>query len=325
MITKIETRMTMKTKATIFRFERHADRILTAVLGVTLILLMLLQPLKVFADSDFLWNVVTKECVPNQIKTHSPAPCDEVVLENDQQHGHVIFKDRNGPLQYLLLPTTKVTGIESSDLLKADEPNYFYRAWVARSFMIKKLGRPIDDQEISLAINSQRGRSQNQLHIHISCLRPDVRDLIQKEFQKKPSVSEVAAGETHNLKDKWQEFPGGLLGHKYFVRSISLEQLKTENVFSLLAELIKSQPAEKPALSPFADQQAAASLGDFGLALVSLSTPKNSGKLLLLANKANLLAMNRGHIEEIQDHTCPQLYQDQINAEKQEIKIDSKN
>ncbi|XLM23386.1 CDP-diacylglycerol diphosphatase, partial [Chromobacterium piscinae] len=30
-------------------------------------------------------------------------------------------------------------------------------------------GEPLPRQAVSLAINSQYGRSQNQLHIHISC------------------------------------------------------------------------------------------------------------------------------------------------------------
>lgn len=87
----------------------------------------------------------------------------------------MVLKDRNGPLQYLLMPTAKITGIESPQVLQPDTANFFALAWQARHFMADKLGKPIDDAAISLAINSEYGRTQNQLHIHISCLQPAVK------------------------------------------------------------------------------------------------------------------------------------------------------
>lgn len=38
-----------------------------------------------------------------------------------------------------------------------------------------KRGSDVPDSAISLTINSPTGRTQNHFHIHISCLRPDVR------------------------------------------------------------------------------------------------------------------------------------------------------
>jgi CDP-diacylglycerol pyrophosphatase len=37
----------------------------------------------------------------------------------------VLFKDRNGPLQYLLMPTYRINGTESPLLLDPLTPNFF--------------------------------------------------------------------------------------------------------------------------------------------------------------------------------------------------------
>lgn len=38
--------------------------------------------------------------------------------------GYVLFKDRNGPLQYLLMPTYRINGTESPLLLEPLTPNF---------------------------------------------------------------------------------------------------------------------------------------------------------------------------------------------------------
>lgn len=124
-----------------------------------------------FSNADALWKIVSQQCVPNMATEHNPQPCIEV----DTQDGFVVYKDIHGPLQYLLMPTAKVSGIESPQLLTTSSPNYFFDAWQARHYMAAKYGAPIDDSNISLAINSKYGRSQDQLHIHISCLKPQVK------------------------------------------------------------------------------------------------------------------------------------------------------
>ncbi len=41
----------------------------------------------------------------------------------------MLFKDRNGPLQYLLMPTYRINGTESPLLLDPLTPNFFWQAW----------------------------------------------------------------------------------------------------------------------------------------------------------------------------------------------------
>ncbi len=187
------------------------------------------------------------------------------------QAGFVVFKDRNGPLQYLLMPSAKITGIESPAVLDAATPNFFAQAWRARHVMAERYGKPIDDGDISLAINSEYGRTQNQLHIHISCLLPAVK---QRLAQIGP----------HFIK-QWQPLPGGLLGHDYLGRRVTAAELEQQGAFRLLASGL-----------PRADGR----MGSFGLAMTALP----DGDFLLLATERSLLPFTLASAEEIQDHDC---------------------
>lgn len=222
-----------------------------------------------------LWNIVSQKCVPNQQKNGQPAPCSEV----DEQQGFVVLKDMVGPLQFLLMPTARITGIESPALLEESTPNFFAQAWQARHFMADKYGKPIDDSNISLAINSQYGRSQNQMHIHISCLLPQVKSQLGEE------VGQIGY--------RWQALPEKLIGHTYLARKVSPAELSEKGAFRLLAEGVP---------------EAREKMGHFGMAMVSLK----SGDFLLLANQRNLLQLNNASTEEIQDHDCAVL-----NAQQQ--------
>jgi len=218
-------------------------------------------------NPNALRQIVFEQCVPNARDNHSPAPCAQVNL----QGGYVLMKDRNGPLQYLLMPTYRINGTESPLLTQAKTPNFFWQAWQSRELMSEKHGSPVPDSAVSLAINSRAGRSQNHLHIHISCLRPDVR----------AQLNENAA----RISSQWLELPGGLRGHHYLARRVTEGELVQRSPFMMLAE-------EVP--------EAKAHMGRFGLALALQA----DGSFVLLASERNLLAFNLASTEEIQDHQC---------------------
>ena len=129
-------------------------------------------------NPDALWMLVSTQCVPNQLQHSDPKPCASVDL-ND---GYVILKDRRGLTQYLLIPTIRVSGIESAYLLTPGAPNYFADAWRERGYVERAARRALPRSAISLAINSAEGRSQNQLHIHIDCIRADVQKVLGREL-----------------------------------------------------------------------------------------------------------------------------------------------
>ncbi|OWF72673.1 CDP-diacylglycerol diphosphatase [Yersinia frederiksenii] len=226
--------------------------------------------------ADALWRIVSQQCVPNMEANHDSQPCIEV----DTQGGFVVYKDMHGPLQYLLMPTAKISGIESPQILAANSPNYFWDAWQARHFMADKYGAPIDDSIISFTINSQFGRSQNQLHIHISCLKPEVKTAL--------------AAQVADFSPQWQPLAGGLLGHDYFVRRTTAIELQHLGAFRLLADEVSGAK----------DQ-----MGNYGLAMTALP----NGEFLLLASKTSMSKLHRASAEELQDHACQLLPQPPIH------------
>ncbi|MGC6389963.1 CDP-diacylglycerol diphosphatase [Ewingella sp. S1.OA.A_B6] len=247
------------------RFSRRLLIPLVILVVVIATALWFLLPHK--SNPNALWNIISQKCVPNQRASNQPGPCAQV----DEKQGFVVLKDINGPLQYLLMPTAKITGMESPALLEENTPNYFSQAWDARHYMADKYGKAIDDSNVSLAINSQYGRSQNQLHIHISCLLPAVKETLAKD-----------AGQVGY---RWQALPDQLVGHTYLARKIDSAELNQKGAFRLLAEGVP---------------QAQERMGHFGMAMVSLS----GGHFLLLASERNLLKLNNASTEEIQDHDC---------------------
>lgn len=218
-------------------------------------------------NPDALRHIALEQCVPHQQRENRPAPCAQVNLAD----GYTVLKDRNGPLQYLLMPAWRINGVESPLLLDAQTPNFFWHSWQARRFMSEKRGEKVPDEAISLAINSRLGRSQNHLHVHISCLRPDVRARLDDNI--------------HRISSQWQPFPGGLRGHDYLARRVTEAELSRRSPFMMLAEEV---------------EQARGHMGRYGLAIAK----QKDGSFILLATARNLLDFNLASAEEIQDHDC---------------------
>lgn len=227
---------------------------------------------KFFRHPDALRNIVFAQCLPNQLQHNDPAPCAEVKPDA----GYVVFKDRNGPLQYLLMPTYRINGTESPLLTESYTPNFFWLAWQSRTFMSQKYGKEIPDSAVSLAINSRTGRTQDHFHIHISCLRPDVR------AQLDASLAKVGT--------RWLPLPGGLRGHTYLARRVTESELAQRSPFMMLAEEV-----------PDARDR----MGSYALAMARQS----DNSFVLLATQRNLFTLNRASAEEIQDHSCALLKQ----------------
>jgi CDP-diacylglycerol pyrophosphatase len=98
-------------------------------------------------------------------------PCVAV----DRARGFVVIKD-NSPAKpdgYLMVPDTEVTGIEDPRALAPPVVAFWSYGWQAGRQL---LDRPPED--IGLAINSRAGRTQDLLHIHISCADPSLRDAL---------------------------------------------------------------------------------------------------------------------------------------------------
>jgi CDP-diacylglycerol pyrophosphatase len=208
--------------------------------------------------------------VPDQQANNAPAPCALVDLPG----GYVVLKDIDGATQFLAIPTAKVTGIEDQAVLVPAGPNYFADAWHARGMVDQRVGRTLPREAIGLAINSAYGRSQNQLHIHIDCLRPDV----------------IAAVQAHGaaVGAAWAPFPVKLLGHPYLARRVVGDDLTGSTPFRLLADGVPVAPAD---------------MGEWTLVVVPTTFDGVPG-FVLLADRVDLTMMDRASGEELQDHAC---------------------
>ncbi len=175
------------------------------------------------AGRDALRQIVQNQCVVNWRQNHDPAPCERVYLADPTSDGSgfAVLADRKGGAHYLLIPVPTMTGVDASDLLDPDTPNYFAEAWRARDVITKFVGHPVPRNAIGLAVNKAQSRSQNQFHIHIECLRQDVADQLRALADK--------------TTDAWTTVSVG--GSPYEAMRIRGESLNGASPFELLAKL----------------------------------------------------------------------------------------
>jgi len=227
------------------------------------------------ADPSALWKIVHGKCVPHEEQAHDPAPCAEVDLAQGVDKGTAVLKDINGIAQFLLLPTARIGGIEDPAILAPGATNYWDAAWKARFFVEAKLHSALPRDAISLAINSAVGRTQDELHIHIDCIRPDVRHAVDANLDK--------------IGGHWAPFPVTLAGHDYRAIRIDQESLDTVDPFHVLADN---------------DPEARSDMGMHTLVVLGAIFPGDSRGFVLFDDHANLLAGDRASGEQLQDHTC---------------------
>ncbi len=226
------------------------------------------------ANPNVLWQIVHGQCVPDEQQHGDPKPCAEVDLKNGIARGYAILKDISGTSQYLLIPTQRIDGIESGSLLAPNAVNYFDDAWTARRFAEKALGHSMLRDALSLAINSKFGRTQNQLHIHIDCIRADVRDSLRSEGD--------------HIGTHWTLLTRPLSGHHYRARRVIGPTLDGNDPFKLLARGIPG---------------ARAAMARYTLVVAGMWFGGQPG-FVILEDSADLTRGDRGSGEELQDHAC---------------------
>jgi CDP-diacylglycerol pyrophosphatase len=178
-------------------------------------------------DPNALWRLVHNVCVPDIMVFARRAPGAVVPLGA----GYAILKDPD-PLaatHFLLIPTARVIGIEDPVLLSPGAPNYWAQAWQARRYVDHRAGRVLGRDELSLAVNSVYGRTQDQLHIHIDCIKPAVKVALRAH------ASAIGAN--------WASFPVLLAGEPYLARRVEGSDLAGADPFRLLAALPEARVA----------------------------------------------------------------------------------
>jgi CDP-diacylglycerol pyrophosphatase len=160
-----------------------------------------------------LWRVVHYGCVPNQRLFGLPAPCDKVDLSG----GFAVVPSLEFADELLLVPTVRLSGIEDPRLLDPQTPDYWADAWAERK-NLTATGLDIPDDWVGLAINSSDTRSQDQLHIHIDCIKSSTYEALRS--------SHIGAD--------WQmiEF---LPSQRYWVRHLSAADFQSISLFRIVA------------------------------------------------------------------------------------------
>ncbi|GJO62991.1 putative CDP-diacylglycerol pyrophosphatase [Mycobacterium marinum] len=165
------------------------------------------------ADRDQLWKIVHDRCERDYHRTGAYAPCTLV----DESSGIALYKADGDPYQFLLLPLARVSGIEDRALQEPSTGKYLYEAWADRFAVTARLYNALPESHLVLTINAKSARSQDQLHIHISCSSPATL----------ATLKEVNAADYVH----WKQLPVDLGGHSYHVLAVNTDTLKSKNLF----------------------------------------------------------------------------------------------
>jgi len=164
-------------------------------------------------DRDALWKIVHDRCEVRYQRTGAYAPCTSV----DEASGTALYKASYDPYQFLLLPLARVPGIEDPALQEPMGRNYLYDAWSARFLVPSRLNNSLPESDVILTINPKNARTQDQLHIHISCASPATSAVL-----KKVDASEYV---------RWNQLPVDLGGHTYQALAMSRREFESKNLF----------------------------------------------------------------------------------------------
>jgi CDP-diacylglycerol pyrophosphatase len=131
------------------------------------------------------------------------------------------------------------------------------------------LGRTLPRDAIGLAVNSVQSRTQDQLHIHVDCVSPAVRQAI--------------AAKGSLIGTNWRPFPTEIGDQIYWAKVVSSADLSHVNVAVLMRQGLP---------------RTGRAMGRFTVAAIGTTMPDGKDGFFLFANSANAAA------ESLLDHSC---------------------
>ncbi len=209
---------------------------------------------------DSLWSLA--QCCSQNLQSNPSCRA------YDAADKFIILKDNSPakPAAYLIIPTIRVPGIEDNQILSPPVVDFWEYGWQQAALLVKKPA-----QDIGLAINSEHGRTQNQLHIHIACVLPAVAATL---------ASQAAAIGT----DPAKAVRLALAPANHLYRVFKVNKLAGgDSPFTLVAAM----------------PDAAAHMGDQSIAVIGSATPNTYFVLDTVAD-----GDNPGAAEELLDQNC---------------------
>ena len=153
--------------------------------------------------------------------------------------------------------------------------NYFADAWEVRTYLSEALHQTLPRDGIGMAINSAVSRSQDQLHIHISCIGLNILEALHHNEER--------------IGEQWALLNVSLFGHYYMAMWVTGEHLGPNNPFKLLADGVPG---------------AARDMGSRTLVVVGLTRSDGLKGFVILADQANKGKGDQALGEELLDRTC---------------------
>ncbi len=227
------------------------------------------------ANRGGLWFVVHDICLPAYRSIGVSFPCLEVNIANGLDRGVAVLQTPASAAHVLVVPTNRISGIESPALQSQDAPNYWQAAWEARRFVEQGARRQLPRDKIGMAINSAASRSQDQLHIHVACIAPAVADFLRRHQAE--------------IRGNWSSLRAKLAGHRFVAMKVETEGLAQVDPFKLLA---RSLPTNKR------------SLGHQTLAAIGATFRDGKSGFYVLTNDTRAAPRDVASAEALLDDTC---------------------
>ena len=232
-------------------------------------------PVAVSADPsrDVLWAAL-KTCVLAKRVANRTFPCLDVDLVAKDRPGSSVMRAPGEPTHLVVMPTDTVPGLEAPVLRGPRGIAYWRAALAARPFVSDALKGRLPAAEVGLAVNSARGRSQDQLHIHLDCLRPSVRAALKAHGR--------------GVRAAWAPFPVPLAGDRFFAMRVPAAEAERFNPFAAIRTLPgRGSDPRRPDLreTSFAAVATPADDPDSGFILLAYRAPGASA-------------------EDVMDHAC---------------------
>jgi CDP-diacylglycerol pyrophosphatase len=247
----------------------HKLTAFAAAMGLIAAMVASQSPSATAANRGELWLVVHDICLLAYRSIGVAFPCAEVNLSNGLDRGFAVLQAPSSTAHVIVVPTTRISGIESPALQSEEASNYWEAAWDARRFVEQGVRRRLPREKIGMAINSATSRSQDQLHIHVSCIAPAVADFLRRH-----------QGE---IRGAWSPLRATFAGHKFSAMKVETESLAQVDPFKLL---LRGLPSNK------------LSIGRQTLAVIGATFRNGKSGFYLLANDARVGA------ESLLDDKC---------------------